>query len=1674
MIDLFDEAAREAETEMRAQRLTSARTALLREWPMLADAVSRPDFENRLALVAGRIDKVCERLAEGAEFVALRRQVEDSFVADFGILDEERQADLQRQNARRAAARTATRHQAETQFLDADFFLVTIETIEHGREVWDVGWKSSEDAARRTVLNEGVPPSCIKEITSRASRRQAESIRDIVSYDNGAGLLRWMIVNESMDGLQWGMTLVGDDDKPVDPTMGTGIWVNKVDLMNSGAFASRTHAARELVKGEDLTPAQRAQVLEAYIYRWTNENEGVESRFPGGQGPTMDKQSDEDWIKEHAFRFTNDGRLMGSAQPVYLASRRLGIASIMEIKGRDADAKLILAQIGNSELNNVGARDIVDLGDGVMFRIGIGNPPYKAIIKLNASDTYDIEIGYTRNFDWTITYQVSDIYADQLGEILRYGWNQTMSARGSKVAGSECDVCGKPSTVIKTKGGLVRSFCEGHSSVDGWGDAAIVPQGSKGQRRGSVSPDQLNGLVEFDSPFEVTADGEVVTPLSGVYAPSVYQYSDEDGQSVGDPEIDGEGWDFVDGYSGQSGYSGPVMHPSEYLGGGMARDVLAEPGIYAVTEVVDPEDEDPGDPIGWVLVKRTGSRQGSKVAASYPSGRSSYEPGRARVGEPTPQTAPGKFSSEDILAEIKYLIAGNRQWGSNELRTMAYMKLMKILSDRGYTGPAKAAKAAAHAAAPLLRDALKSDEWQVPADLVDALPDEAVVEIWDRLMYEEIPPVYFDSGMGRGHAARYRAHNLVTNWLISRQSTSAKTAAEGQWVACPKCGVEQAPGKLRDHMEQCDGAGGPSKSAKQCCGDCGAWEEGWTAGYRAAEQGGVAASLVRYALQGVAFRTGFDAGYEARLRFVGSGQYGPLGWRIESSIEMSAVESLAKTLLSACGALSVGQRLTCTAVMWPEVVASAPDHVRVGISRLAAEARHIIGTAVCNPSVLVAVPDSSTLLTSIVSSVPNPARTGRGVGAREQTTPTGEVVSRSGGRASTSKSPGYLFEPASSGEIATGVATVAVACKAVRPMSTTSSTSTTAEPPTTPRTSSPSARDVTLGIIAEGSSLISESLRKGAPFAGYESWEDCVAKNSDKGDANAYCGSIKHKVEDKQSHRALRKRAAVCHQCGLPIGPGDPGYDPDWGEVQIHDACLPAAAAERERQQLEHHQKWWDAMDPDFRQGYEEMGLTRDKYRTGQRKWASDTPDHILEDIRDRDPDAGSVQPTEGDRDAFETWIRNTYGDQALDDYRSWGDSEDTPYDPSAEDPSNSGGWGDEDKYEWGSDATASRRQAAKVTCNSCGHTWDSQATSGAGRCPSCSSTDLRRDVGYPKVQRRVIAADQMRNMSPQAWRRLRSQMTEGELRDLAKDLAAVTGGDAEALARALIEYDWESLRQALRRTAVLHIVDREGMPVSGPDPSASGYYVLDENDDLDGGPFDHYEDAQAWLQWGHLSNTYGDWARRSQEGDPGRMNEASRRVAVGPGDRVTLNTTDEFNGQGGTIVSGDIDGPSFIPPGPTGIGGRYPVKLDTNGYVRYYPPEQLTVTSRCAWRATDFGPEHVVRSGMPVRRIAATVHTFDYAEGMYDRTQTDDTIKSGDVFYVPSAGIVGFLYGAWPVAVTEAAGEFHTFEVPLMQVEKDSWVDQAQWERDIAGARQAIELAKDKGLALHHPEDAY
>lgn len=112
--------------------------------------------------------------------------------------------------------------------------------------------------------------------------------------------------------------------------------------------------------------------------------------------------------------------------------------------------------------------------------------------------------------------------------------------------------------------------------------------------------------MQFDHVIRVDADGSVTEP-TGVYAPEIHVSADDDGQILDSDEtemreyVERQGWTLLTGYTGQHGYHGPIMHPSEFIGGTLARDILAAPGLY-VALVVDTLDDD--EPAGWAVAYR--------------------------------------------------------------------------------------------------------------------------------------------------------------------------------------------------------------------------------------------------------------------------------------------------------------------------------------------------------------------------------------------------------------------------------------------------------------------------------------------------------------------------------------------------------------------------------------------------------------------------------------------------------------------------------------------------------------------------------------------------------------------------------------------------------------------------------------------------------------------------------------------------------------------------------------------------------------------------------------------------------------------------------------------------------------------------------------------------------------
>jgi hypothetical protein len=79
-----------------------------------------------------------------------------------------------------------------------------------------------------------------------------------------------------------------------------------------------------LIKGENLNYQQRQQVLNAFGYRWTKDNQQRSHFWRNIQGaPTIPLISDAQWLKEHAFHFLKDGSRLSithrHAEPVYMA-----------------------------------------------------------------------------------------------------------------------------------------------------------------------------------------------------------------------------------------------------------------------------------------------------------------------------------------------------------------------------------------------------------------------------------------------------------------------------------------------------------------------------------------------------------------------------------------------------------------------------------------------------------------------------------------------------------------------------------------------------------------------------------------------------------------------------------------------------------------------------------------------------------------------------------------------------------------------------------------------------------------------------------------------------------------------------------------------------------------------------------------------------------------------------------------------------------------------------------------------------------------------------------------------------------------------------------------------------------------------------------------------------------
>jgi hypothetical protein len=147
------------------------------------------------------------------------------------------------------------------------------------------------------------------------------------------------------------------------------------------------------------------------------------------------------------------------------------------------------------------------------------------------------------------------------------------------------------------------------------------------------------------------------------------------------------------------------------------------------------------------------------------------------------------------------------------------------------------------------------------------------------------------------------------------------------------------------------------------------------------------------------------------------------------------------------------------------------------------------------------------------------------------------------------------------------------------------------------------------------------------PFAGYDDWEDCTSKNSDKGDPDAYCGQIYHQVEegrkdkgepltdfqDKQSRRRRAQGAGGIDDETFHTGetPGNIGMDPG--------SASPSATGLQDQTLRSAH-----------RVAYEDSGPTRALWRGKPVKPQNDKGYHPHGDEWERVPNAGYPLDEEG------------------------------------------------------------------------------------------------------------------------------------------------------------------------------------------------------------------------------------------------------------------------------------------------------------------------------------------------------------------------------------------------------------------------------------------------------------
>lgn len=97
----------------------------------------------------------------------------------------------------------------------------------------------------------------------------------------------------------------------------------------------------------------------------------------------------------------------------------------------------------------------------------------------------------------------------------------------------------------------------------------------------------LKDRMDFDHVVSILPGGRIEDGPDGIHAPDLFCTDEEDYVR----EAEREGWSLLSGYTGQYGYSGVLLHSSEFIGGGLAEHILTNPGLYvAMVAECDPEE----------------------------------------------------------------------------------------------------------------------------------------------------------------------------------------------------------------------------------------------------------------------------------------------------------------------------------------------------------------------------------------------------------------------------------------------------------------------------------------------------------------------------------------------------------------------------------------------------------------------------------------------------------------------------------------------------------------------------------------------------------------------------------------------------------------------------------------------------------------------------------------------------------------------------------------------------------------------------------------------------------------------------------------------------------------------------------------------------------------------------